>query len=626
MLSKFINLKNRYFIVIDLVIFFLTPSIAMFLRLDSVNLFNKYLTPLLFFTLIFTLVKLLVSYKMGMYRRIWKHAGIDELVLIILTVFIVGVINVILFIVLKSLTIIPPIPRSLPYIDTLITTILLGASRMSIRLSVHAKGRVNNVNYLRTLIIGAGQAGVSLVADMQNSPELGYRPIAFIDDDSHKVGLKVRGINIVGNRKEISSIVQQYVIDLIIIALPTASGNTIRSIINECKNYNVKIKTLPSLSEIIDGDVKARSIREININDLLRRNPVQTDNKNIASYVKGRSVLVTGAGGSIGSELCRQIFRYNPSELILLGHGENSIFTIQQELINLSSKTSKQNKIKITDYIADIRDYERLDKIFQSNIPDVVFHAAAHKHVPLMESNPIEAITNNVYGTNNLLKCSKKYGIEKFIMISTDKAVNPTSIMGVTKRIAETLVIQKATKYNLSYLCVRFGNVLGSSGSVVPTFKKQIFSGGPITVTHPDVKRFFMTIPEAVQLVLQAASIGKGGEIFVLNMGEPIKIVDLAKDIMRLYGFGEHEIEIQYTGLRPGEKLFEELFISGEDYKSTSHEDIFIASNASKVAPDTVDQLFNTFKDNLNKQDGDSIRGILKEVIEEYTPMNNKEG
>ena len=624
MFSNLANFKNRYFIITDFVLFLITPSIALFLRLDGFYLLDKYLIPLILFTLIFTLVKLLICYKMGMYRRIWKHAGLDELVLIILTAIIVGIVNGSIFIIVRSFSVIPTIPRSIPYIDMLLTTIFLGASRMSIRLSVHAKRKSNNTNNLRTLIIGAGQAGVSLVSDMQNSPELGYRPVAFIDDDPNKIGLTAKGINIVGNRTDISSIIKQYVIDLIIIALPAANGDIIRSIINECKNYNIKIKTLPSLSEIIDDDVKARSIREININDLLRRNPVQTDNKNIATYIKGKRVLITGAGGSIGSELCRQIFRYNPSEIILLGHGENSIFAIQQELIRLA-KTKNIDYIKIKDYIADIRDYDRLEKIFHSNIPEIVFHAAAHKHVPLMESNPIEAITNNVYGTNNLLKCSKKFGIEKFIMISTDKAVNPTSIMGVTKRIAETLVIKKAMEFNLSYLCVRFGNVLGSSGSVVPTFKKQIFSGGPVTVTHPEVKRFFMTIPEAVQLVLQAASIGKGGEIFVLNMGEPIKIVDLAKDIMRLYGFGENEIKIQYTGLRPGEKLFEELFIPGEDYKSTSHEDIFIASNASQLIPDTIDKLFTTFKETINEQDADSIREILQEVIEEFNPMKNKE-
>ena len=624
MLSKNTNFRNRYFLIIDFIIFLLTPSIALFLRLDNFYFFSKYFISLLIISLVFTLVKLLVCTYMGMYKRIWKHAGIDELALIILTVFIIGIINSIVFILLRFSPDLPSIPRSLPYIDTLVTIVLLGATRMSVRLSIFAIGKTKKTDYLRTLIIGAGQAGVSLVADMQKSHNIRYKPIAFIDDDPAKLGLRVRGINIVGNRTEIKSIIKQYDIDQIIIALPSVSGEAIRSIINECRDYEVKIKTLPSLAEIIDGDVKAQSIREININDLLRRNPVETDYEKITTYIKGKRVLVTGAGGSIGSELCRQIFRYDPSEILLLGHGENSIFNIQQELINIS-KTHDRVNIKILDYIADIRDYERLEKIFQANQPEIVFHAAAHKHVPLMESNPIESITNNVYGTNNMLNCSEKYGVEKFIMISTDKAVNPTSIMGVTKRIAETLVIKRASEYNHSYLCVRFGNVLGSSGSVVPTFKKQIFQGGPVTVTHPEVKRFFLTIPEAVQLVLHAASIGKGGEIFVLNMGKPIKIVDLAKDIIRLYGFSENEIEIKYTGLRPGEKLFEELFIPGEDYKSTSHEDIFIASNASQLVPDTVDKLFDTFKNNINNQDIDSIRKILQKVIKEYAPMEIKE-
>jgi FlaA1/EpsC-like NDP-sugar epimerase len=619
MFNLFSHLRNRHFLFIDFAIFLITPLLALTLRLDGSPSLPNLWTSLAAVTGLFMVVKFAVSYSMGMYRRMWQHAGIDELGLIVFLTISIGIFDVIAFLLFRTVSVLPPLPRSLPYIDTLLTGVLLGFFRMTVRLAMRADGRLNGKHCQRTLIIGAGQAGISLLADMQKSPELGYKPVGLIDDDPDKKGMRVRGVSVVGNRTQISEVVKNMAVRKIIIAIPSAPGDEIRKIIEQCKDTRVDIKTIPSLSEIIDGEVKAHSIRDININDLLRRNPIETNCENVAQYIKGKCVLVTGGGGSIGSELCRQIFDYQPQKLVLVGHGENSIFAIQQELLSLAQ--SRNQKTEIIAKIADIRHMDRLCGIFSKYQPQIVFHAAAHKHVPLMEENPIEAITNNVQGTNNVLTCAEHNGVKKFIMISTDKAVNPTSVMGVTKRIAETLVIKRAVEKGLSYLCVRFGNVLGSNGSVVPTFSKQIANGGPVTVTHPDVKRFFMTIPEAVQLVLQAASIGQGGEVFVLNMGEPIKIVDLAKDLIRLSGYSEEEIGIKFTGLRPGEKLFEELFIKGEEYKKTTHEKIFIASNASAFVPETVKTVFNDIDALDDDATSESLRDFLKSVIAEYTPM-----
>ena len=368
----------------------------------------------------------------------------------------------------------------------------------------------------------------------------------------------------------------------------------------------------------MNGNVQTSNLREINIVDLLRREPIQTDTYEVAKFIAGKKVLITGAGGSIGSEICRQVLKFAPSTLILMGRGENSIFDINNELTRLLKHIDDIN-MQIFSVIADVRTISRLESIFNKYKPDIVFHAAAHKHVPLMEENPVEAITNNILGTRNLLDFAAKYGVENFVMISTDKAVNPTSIMGASKRTAEILVMKKASEIRKSYVCVRFGNVLGSRGSVVPIFKKQIEKGGPVIVTHPDVKRFFMTIPEAVQLVLQASVIGKGGEIFVLDMGDPIKIVDMAKDMIRLSGYKEFEIPIIYSGLRPGEKLFEELFVDGEKYNSTMHEKILIAANASEFIPKNIDKYMELFVECIDAEKECEIRTAFKQLIPEFS-------
>ena len=394
----------------------------------------------------------------------------------------------------------------------------------------------------RVLIIGAGSAGVSLVQEMQTARRhLGFCPVAFIDDDRSKLNARIRGIYVVGDRHAIPDVLEPLRVDKVIIAMPSVSGEVIREIVDICKSAGIQACTLPGIHEILNGKVTLNSIRDVRIEDLLRREPVQTEIEKVAEFLNGKRVLITGAGGSIGSELCRQICSCHPKEIMLVGHGENSVFNIQQELNQfvqvLNESRSTGYAIKIHAFIADIRFKDRLRNAFDKFQPDAIFHAAAHKHVPLMEMNSPEAITNNVIGTKNLVDEALRCNVKHFVMISTDKAVNPTNIMGASKRVAEMVVLQAAKQSGKSYLVVRFGNVLGSRGSVVPTFKKQIAAGGPITVTHPDICRYFMTIPEAVQLVLQAAVLGRGGEVLMLNMGEPVKIVDLASELIRLSGY-----------------------------------------------------------------------------------------
>jgi FlaA1/EpsC-like NDP-sugar epimerase len=476
------------------------------------------------------------------------------------------------------------------------------------------------------LVVGAGSAGVSLVQEMQRNPQLGFYPVAYIDDDPQKLNVHIRGIPVVGDRHHIPEVVQSMEIQKVIIAMPTVAGQVIREIVDICKAHGIPTSTLPGIHEILNGRVRVDSVRDVRIEDLLRREPVQTDIERVYQFIQGKKVLITGSGGSIGSELCRQIFKCQPAEIILLGHGENSVFNIQQELEQLTQVLKHDDKPqanipRISAFIGDIRFLSRLENTFERFQPDVIFHAAAHKHVPLMELNPAEAITNNVLGTKNLLDMAKKYNVKHFVMISTDKAVNPTNVMGATKRVAEMLVLQAARETGKPYVAVRFGNVLGSRGSVVPTFTKQIAAGGPVTITHPEIRRYFMTIPEAVQLVLQAVVLGRSGEVLMLNMGEPVKIVDLAKELIRLSGYEVNkDIDIVFTGLRPGEKLFEELFIEGEEYERTQHEKLLVVKNASRIIPENMNVAVEALCKAADKNDGDYIMFLLEQLVPGYKP------
>lgn len=429
-----------------------------------------------------------------------------------------------------------------------------------------------NTDISRVLIIGAGCAGEMVVKELEKNPQLNKKAVAIIDDDITRIGDQVSGVDIVGTRNSILKIVKLYKIDEIIFSIANISKKGKKEIIDICKNTNCKIKTIPGIYEIIDGKVDIKQVRDVDIEDLLGREPIEVDFNLMGSYIQDSTILVTGAGGSIGSELCRQIANIRPKKLIMLDNYENNLYSIQQELIRKYG-----DSIKMIAVVASIREQKRMEKIFDKYRPEVVFHAAAHKHVPLMENSPGEAIKNNIFGTLNVAMLSSKYNVKRFLLISTDKAVNPTNVMGATKRAAEMIIQSLNEESKTEFVAVRFGNVLGSNGSVIPLLKKQIEEGGPVTVTHPNIIRYFMTIEEAVGLVIQAGGMAKGGEIFVLDMGEPVKILDLAKNLIRLSGFEpDVDIKIVFTGLRPGEKLYEELLMSEEGLLDTKHKKIFI--------------------------------------------------
>ncbi|MBI3913918.1 MAG: polysaccharide biosynthesis protein [Chloroflexi bacterium] len=591
------NLRNRHLFVLDLLAGFATPIIALALRLENFQSVPDYAGVLLLYIPTASLVRFIIFRRYGLYSRFWRYASIDELQQIANAVALATLAlgGLFLFIVPPLDLVSTDLPRSIPFLDGMLILLTAGGSRYSVRLFERMRQRRRNrsANNARVVILGAGDAGAMIVKEMQANPQLGFEPIVFLDDDPQKRGAWIHGVPIVGDRSKIPDVVKSYHIQQAIIAMPTAPGKTIRELTRLCQEANLPVKTVPGMFELLDGSVAVSQLRPVDIADLLRREPVATDLTQITELLHGKRVLVTGAGGSIGSELCRQIARCGPAELVLLGHGENSIFEIYNELKRLEIRDWKLEigsnlqppTSTLHPTISDLRDPERLNTIFSRFHPQIVFHAAAHKHVPLMEENVEDAVTNNVLGTRNLLECAAAGGVEHFVLVSTDKAVNPTSIMGATKRVAELLVQQAAAQSGRCFVAVRFGNVLGSRGSVVPFFRWQIAQGGPVTVTDPEVRRYFMTIPEAVQLVLQAATLGKGGEIFVLDMGEPIKIVDLARDLIRLSGLEEgRDIDIVFTGMRPGEKLFEEMFLSEENYQHTVHEKIFVARNGKQVS------------------------------------------
>ncbi|AUT00938.1 polysaccharide biosynthesis protein [Nostoc sp. CENA543] len=630
-----LNFRNKYLIILDAVIFANTPLLALFLTADSKIGLQTYIFDLGRVTIVFLIVKIVVLWNLRFYNLYWRYASIEELINLSFSMGITVVIQKLIFYNLDFLPyfIAAKLPPSLPLVDGLLAFFLVGGVRFSIRILERINQKYIGFSLQeRVLIIGAGNAGIRLVEEMQRNPQLGFNPIAFIDDDPRKLHAKIRGISVVGDRYTIPDVIQSLQIQKVIIAMPTVAGTVIREIVDICKATGIQTSTLPGIHEILNGRVRVDSIRDVRIEDLLRREPIQTDIEQVSQFLKGKAVLITGAGGSIGSEICRQICKCRPAEIMLIGHGENSVFNIHQELEQLIKILKEDGKAqgytpRIHTFIADIRFQERLKHAFEKFRPDVIFHAAAHKHVPLMELNSPEAITNNVLGTKNLLDMALKYDVQNFVMISTDKAVNPTNIMGASKRVAEMLVLQAAKDSGKSYVAVRFGNVLGSRGSVVPTFKKQITAGGPITVTHPDICRYFMTIPEAVQLVLQAAVLGRGGEVLMLNMGEPVKIVDLAKELIKLSGYEVYkDIDIVFTGLRPGEKLFEELFIEGEEYEKTEHEKLFVVKNASKILPHKLSMNVELLCVAAARNDVKSIMLLLQELVSGYkvkTSENN---
>jgi len=570
-------LRNRVFLAGDLIGWTILPGLALGLRLESVEGVLGYLPQLLAFTAVAAVCKFVSLWHFGIYRRYWRYASIDELMLIAAGVVAAGMASAAIFWSVGWTPLLAghTLPYSVPIMDTAFTLIFVGGTRFSVRVAQRLRQRFQGGRAGRpVLIIGAGDAGTLIARELQGNPQVELEPIGFIDDDPFKRNRTILGLPILGARHDIPNVARTHMVRTAIIAMPKVAGREIREIREICDGIGLEVKTIPGMYDIIAGKVQVSRLRDVQIEDLLRREPVAIDQGAVEEFVKGRTVLVTGAGGSIGSEICRQVARLGASEIVLLGHGENSIFDIHNELI------AAPYEARVVPVIADIRDEHRITAVFESWCPEVVFHAAAHKHVPLMELNPIEAVTNNVGGTLRVVRAAERAGVSNFVLVSTDKAVNPANIMGATKLLAEAIVRDAAARSPGAFVVVRFGNVLASRGSVVPLFRQQIAQGGPVTVTHPDMTRYFMTIPEAVQLVLQAAALGEGGEVFVLDMGEPVKIVDLARDLIELSGFEVgKDVEIAYTGLRPGEKLFEELFNAAEEYEHTEHGKIFVARN-----------------------------------------------
>lgn len=627
-----LGLRNRHFFMLDLLIFCAAPAMAIWLRTDGQDNLNglvyvyQFLSGLALYTLVAIGVRWAVFIPFGLYARYWRYASIDELSQIVMAVVVSTVLIILIFFgflrpfAFQALGFTrSDVPRTLPFIDAILVLVLVGGLRYSVRWleRVRQRSRKPTQSYARVAIIGAGDAGAMIAKEMQANPQLGLDPVAFLDDDPRKRGAVIHGVRVVGDRHCIADIVNKYQVTQAIIAMPTAPGKTIRELTRLCQEVNIRVKTVPGVFELLEGSVTVNQLRPVDIADLLRREPIVTDLEQVTCVLEGKRVLVTGAGGSIGNELCRQIAKCKPALLILLGHGENSLFETANDLRLAFPKLT----MKVV--IADIRDADRIRILFQRERPQAIFHAAAHKHVPLMEDNLEDAVSNNIQGTRCLLQCAEAQGVEQFVLISTDKAVNPTSIMGATKRIAELLVQDMAARTDRCYLAVRFGNVLGSRGSVVPFLKQQIARGGPVTITHPEVQRYFMTIPEAAQLVLQAAALGKGGELFVLDMGQPVRIIDLARDLIRLSGLEEgRDIDIVVTGLRPGEKLSEELFTKMEQHRRTSHEKIFVANqyadHASNVRFPNLDGAVEALLAACRGGDVVQVRALIQSIVPEY--------
>lgn len=553
----------------------------------------------------------LFAYVFGLYSRVWRYASMEELV---------GV-----FFVVTSSIIITAIVQKFAFdniylqglsVTYMLHILMLGGVRFFWRFAqtvvfeIKTK-KIRPIKTKRTLIVGAGSTGRMLLRQLKDHPTTELLPVAFLDDNHKVQQLNVGGLPVVGTIEDMQKVVKRFNVEHVVIAIPSLSKQRLNEIISEAKKVVNDVQILPMIGDIASGKVAINEIRDVSIEDLLGREPVELDIQGIADKIEDRTVLITGAGGSIGSELCRQLCKFKPRTMVLLGHGENSIYSIEMEL----RKKYPNQSIEFITEIADIQDRDKMLEVFFKHKPSFVFHAAAHKHVPLMERNPEAAVKNNIYGTKNVAEAADAANVDTFVLVSTDKAVNPTSVMGATKRVAE-IVIQNLAKYSKTrFVAVRFGNVLGSRGSVVPLFKKQIAEGGPITITHPDMTRFFMTIPEASRLVIQAGALARGGEVFVLDMGEPVKITDLARNLIKLSGFTEDEIKIEYTGMRPGEKLYEEIMNKEEVHSKQIFTKIYIGKATEQNANDIIKDIENVLDD----------KDKLRELLLTYTNRKKKE-
>lgn len=604
-----IHERQALLVAIDLISICLATAMALFVACNYIYL-SGYFKEV--FSRLYVLVGVVVLTNMltGSYRSLWRYAGLEEMLRIMIGTGIIGLTTKALF---KWIGVYSPPTFVLTF--SVFFAGFMVASRFGYRIMrrIHQQRGNSGSADTRVLIVGAGAVGNLIMKEMLDNPRISKIPVAFVDDDPKRQHMSISGVSVVGTTYNMSAICDKYRINEIIIAMPSAKKSELTEIVNRCKTSKRHVSIIPGYDEVLDGKIGLNKIRDVEIKDLLGRDEIQTDMKAIGGYVTDHVVLVTGGGGSIGSELCRQIGKFKPKQLLLLDIYENNAYDLQNELKHLYPE------LNLEVIIASVRDNQRMSQIFEMYQPKVVFHAAAHKHVPLMEDSPMEAIKNNVFGTFNVANLAHTHKVEKFVLISTDKAVNPTNIMGATKRIAERIIKAINHDSKTEFVAVRFGNVLGSNGSVIPLFKQQIKNGGPVTVTDKEMIRYFMTIPEAVRLVLQAGALAKGGEVFVLDMGDPVKIVDLAEDLIRLSGFEPHKtMKIEFTGLRPGEKLYEELLMAEEGLVDTLHKKIFIG----KQLPEYMDNLredLRVLKHSAEHDEREMLYTMVRKLVPTYT-------
>ncbi|EOS29900.1 MAG: nucleoside-diphosphate sugar epimerase/dehydratase [Kineothrix sp.] len=604
--------RRTYLIIYDIISVIFSSYIAVLIRyefhLDTVP--EHFLTPINRFLPVNILLTLLIFYIFRLYHSLWAFAGETELQNLVVSCAISALLNSVGLQFFKVSE--QPVPKSYYFLYMFVLISMMFVSRFSYRFLRSQKHKQQNKkNGISVMVIGAGEAANVIIKEIVNSNFSTMVIRCIIDDDQGKWGRYIQGIKVAGGRDRIIECADLYDIDEIIVAMPSISRPELRKILEICKETNCKLRSLPGMYQLVNGEVNVSKLRDVEVEDLLGRDPISVDLDSILGYVQNKTVLVTGGGGSIGSELCRQIACHRPNHLIILDIYENNVYDIQQEL------KTKYPELKLTVLIASVRNTNRMNWIFEKYRPEIVYHAAAHKHVPLMEDSPNEAVKNNVFGTWKTAQAAAFYGVRRFVLISTDKAVNPTNIMGASKRICEMIIQTFNNHYDTEFVAVRFGNVLGSNGSVIPLFRKQIVAGGPVTVTHPDIIRYFMTIPEAVSLVLQAGAYARGGEIFVLDMGEPVKILDLAENLIRLSGYrvGE-DIKIEFTGLRPGEKLYEELLMDEEGMKETANKLIHVGKPIEIDEMEFFQQLKRLKEE--SKNESRDIRPLIKEIVPTY--------
>jgi len=629
MYAQFKNPNFYLMVITDVLLFTIALYLSYFFRFDFnfANINFEQIGDLLFWILP---LKVFIFFTIGLYRGMWRYTSVKDFWLLIQACFIA---TVLIMVIILTISRFSGYSRSIFFIDGIFTFVLTGGVRMAIRsfFAMFGNQAMNVSSSLlskttRVLIVGAGDAGEKILREINDNYKLNYEVVGLIDDDEQKQGRTIHGVRVLGPVDRLPKILKRETIHQILIAVPSASGDRIRRIVETCQQCNLDYKILPGIGDLIDGRVSVKLLRDISYEDLLGRSPVQLNVRDIRNYLDDKTILITGCGGSIGSELCRQVVKYQPHRLILLDSSESNLFNIQMEIIN-------EHFFRYCEAIlGHVQDEALMNNIFEKHKPEVVFHAAAYKHVPMMEKNPWQAVLNNIMGSRVAMEMAIKHHVERFVLVSTDKAVRPTNVMGASKRVTE-LIMQCQQGNGTRFMAVRFGNVIGSSGSVIPLFRRQIEQGGPVTVTHPEINRFFMTIPEAAQMVLQAGTMGEGGEIFILRMGTPIKIAEMARDLIRLSGKEpDVDIKIVFTGLREGEKLYEELITVGEDIMPTSHKKVMVLQsngfiNGAKNSEEAKIYLYNKLDQLAGLAAQHDARGIkikLKEIVPEYTPQENE--